>query len=184
MKYMPALGNLFDGAVRIGKNRKILQSVIATSFFLLPVIGESAVIYNTTLSIQPSPPITTQHSILAVLGGLFSDSGFCPLPNSCSTSVTISSGNIGIDFFATHIDPAFQSLVSFSYSANIGYLGAGSYTATAYFYVDNILNAANTVSNSFTVFAVPTPSTLYLVVAGLFALCPLNRKRSRVDQWN
>ena len=168
---------------KIVTSRKVFKYILLAGCLLFPAIAKGYYIYDTTLAIQPNSPITTQDAVSAVLGGSFATSGFCGSINTCSNSVTITGYNIDINFYSTSpTGNVSQVLVPFFSTASIGHLSAGIYVANAYFYVDNSTldvvgpPAANPVTKSFTVLAVPIPGTLWLLGAGLFSILILNKR--------
>ena len=67
-----------------------------------------------------------------------------------------------------------QVLEPFSYAVDIGYLDAGQYSIVANFYVGNVLDAS--ISNNFTVSAVPLPAAAWLFMSGILAIFTFRRK--------
>jgi hypothetical protein len=150
----------------------IFKYFLISNILLLPAIAQGASIYNPALAIYPTTQITTQDAVYAQLSGDFATTGYViegePL-------VTITANNIGINFSALPPDGiVLFVLTPFSINANIGQLNAGAYNVNANFYVNGVLE--HTLTDSFTVSAVPLPAALWLFGSGLIALFSLRRK--------
>lgn len=157
--------------------KKILHYFLLSSFILLSHIAESASIYNPTLLIYPDAPITELDTIYAELGGDFATSGYVI---DGDPIVTITDYNIGIDFNSLSPPPdliVLAVLTPFSVNANIGLLSVGAYNVNANFYVDGILE--QTVTDSFTVSAVPLPAGVWLFASGLLGLIGISKRKTR-----
>jgi hypothetical protein len=147
--------------------------VLVVLFFLHPVSARAISVYPSELAISPIPH-TTQELLTADVIGEFATPGFTLIGNP---QLSISAQSIVIDFLIlspTHVVP--QVLWPFSYSVELGFLAAGAYSITANFSVDGVFD--NSISDAFTVSAIPVPAATWLFGSGLLALIGIARRKA------
>ena len=127
----------------------------------------------TTITINPETP-TTSDFIIADIAGKFSSPGFRIRGNPI---VEILETSIEIEVSAHSLPGIWAAVITpFIVEADIGYLAAGQYQATAYLNIDDML-----VDSGETQFSVvPVPAAVWLFGSGLVGLIGIARSKSRI----
>ena len=152
--------------------KNIMQCFLAGMLLVSSMPSMAASVYpSDNISVLPSPA-TVQDFLTADVTGFFATPGY----GLDRIAVDFGTGNNIIVSFSiiapTGIVP--QVLVPFSYTVDLGNLDAGQYSIVADFYVGNVLDAS--ISNNFTVSAVPLPAAAWLFMSGILAIFTLRRK--------
>jgi hypothetical protein len=127
-------------------------------------------VYPSGIAVSPTPQ-TTGDFLTVEVSGDFSSTGFSL---SGDPQLSIIGKSIGIDFFVVNPNViVLPVLIPFSYPVDLDYLAAGDYSITANFFVDGLFD--NSISDAFTVSAIPVPAAAWLFGSGLIGLVGLAR---------
>lgn len=146
--------------------------LISLLLLALTQIANSTSVHPNGIDVRPTFPTTTDF-IAAYIYGFYASPGYSLL----SAPTLDTSGNV-IEIDVLISSPAIVGppiLDPFSYVVDIGYLDIGSYSVTSNFYVDGILD--NTISNDFSVSAVPVPAAFYLFISGVMSIFALAKRK-------